>query len=234
MDITEFIGLASVYSVFIPIVCFLARIKAKTGPFRIIAILLAVAAVSDLVSDYLFRQKIPTYMVINTYFVANFVLLSFFYSRVIESKNFNKKQLIGSLVYVVTLIMLFAVQGFEQYQGIAWTISGLILSWYAYAHYSYIQKNPFKADSNLTSYFIVNASVIMYFTMSFVLLLMANYILNTLNPTEARVLWSLHNVNNIMRNAGFAAAFLYLGKSRLNFLTPEQLAYYQQVIKRMS
>lgn len=235
MNSSEIIRYASNASVLIPLIVLLIKWRKGSSGFYVIGLAILVSAVFDFIGLYFYEHKLSTFTLFNVYNVLHFICLSCFYYIVMfndrESTKGNKAIfVIGSLIYLTGFILIALVQGFSQYQGIAWTIGGAIISIYAVQHYNFLVAHPFKADKDLTSYLYVNGSVIVYFTMTLCLLLMANFILNTLNPTEAKVIWTLHNANNIMRNIGFAVAFLYLGKAKLQFLSPEDIAYYERII----
>lgn len=232
MEIIEIIRIGSNISVALPLLLSLVFIKKSPASFLFITLISIVAAIADFVSyTHLIDQRY-SYILYNGQDFLQFILFSFYYYRILFEFNRKYQLIAGSLIYFISILAVSLFQGFHQYQGIAWAIGGLIIISYAVSHYNYLMAKPHRADSNLTSYLYINGSIIVYFALSLGFLLLANFILNTLNPTEAKVLWTLHNANNILRNIGVTIAFLYLGRYTGEVLSAEQIAYYETVLKK--
>ena len=216
MTVPEIIAHASSLSVLIPIVVYLARFRHHASPAHIIGILLFIAAICDLAGFLMFRAQQSTAVVFNSYYSLMFLLLCRFYYEIIFRYKFRIALVLGVSIYVISFVLItFYVQDFLNYQNLIWIIAGVIMILYSLTYFvnslSAIQ-NSHLFDNSTTW---VNTGILFYFSFSLFLFSMGDYLFNKQDPQVTLLLWSTHNVNNIIKNVLFA-----IGLS-INYHQPE-------------
>lgn len=205
MTVSEIIAHASSLSVLIPIAVYLTRFRHHSRPGHIIGILLFIAAVCDLAGFLMFRAQLSTAVVFNIYYTLMFLVLCRFYYEIIFRDKFRIAILLGISVYVISFVLItFYVQDFMNYQNLIWIIGGIIMIVYSVTYFvnslSAIQ-NTHVFDNSTTW---INTGVLFYFSFSLFLFSMGDYLFNKQDPQVTLLLWSTHNVNNIIKNILFA------------------------------
>jgi hypothetical protein len=101
-----------------------------------------------------------------------------------------------------------------------WSVSGLILIVYGLKYYNHLSDNPPILDTHLYSSLAFNGGILLYFTFSLLLFIIDSYVLET-QPHSIPLLWSFHNINNVLKNIAFALGLYLTGKRHLD-LTKKQ------------
>lgn len=216
MTVPEIIAHASSLSVVIPIVMYLARFRSHERPGHIIGILVFVAAICDLAGFVMFKAQQSTAVVFNIYYSLMFLLLCRFYYEILFRHKFKIAMVVGVSIYALSFVLItFYVQDFLNYQNLIWIIAGVIMILYSLTYFvnslSAIQ-NTHLFDNSTTW---VNTGILFYFSFSLFLFSMGDYLFNKQDPQVTLLLWSTHNVNNIIKNVLFA-----IGLS-INYRKPE-------------
>lgn len=205
LSVGEIVAHASSLSVVIPLVLYFARIRKADRPAHIIGALLIIAATCDITGYILFKSGQSTAVVFNVYYSLLFFLLCWFYYDIFFKKY--KKQIavtIGVIVYSVSFILItFFVQEFFYYQNLIWMIAGIILIIYSIAYFlNSLASIPSIQlfDSSLTWF---NSGVLFYFSFSIFLFGMGSFLFSKQDPQVTLLLWSTHNINNIIKNILF-------------------------------
>lgn len=212
LSVGEIVAHASSLSVVIPLVLYFAKIRKADRPAHIIGALLVIAAICDVTGYLLFKSGRSTAVVFNVYYSLLFFLLCWFYYDIFFKKF--KKQLaitLGIIVYSVSFILItFFVQEFFYYQNLIWMIAGIILIIYSIGYFlNSLASIPSIQlfDSSLTWF---NSGVLFYFSFSIFLFGMGSFLFSKQDPQVTLLLWSTHNINNIIKNILFTIGFTLL------------------------
>ncbi len=217
-NIPEIIRIASTLSVVLPLTMYLSRIKYASRQVHIIGILTIVSGVCDVVGILLFNRRQSTVVIFNLYYALLFFLLTWFYYEVL---SINKRRImiwIGLAVYLQSFVLVSVyVQNFTQYQTLMWLIGALIMITYSVAYFFYslsaISPNGYFAYSLIW----INVGVMIYFCLNLFLFLMGNYVLTKLDPETSALIWSSHNINNILKNVLFAIGIYFYRRKLVDF-----------------
>jgi hypothetical protein len=128
-------------------------------------------------------------------------------------------------------MVTFFVQNIgSEYQSWLWSGGGLILCIYGLVYYKYVSEKSTHVVLNphLGCELNINNGIFVYFSFSLVLFILMNYIMTELDPYVSRLMWSIHNVNNIIKNIFFGMGLYYSGKRHIG-ITEEK---YESVIDR--
>ena len=215
---SEIIRLASNFSVVLPLLFYLTKIKYASRRIHIIGTLVLISGISDLIGYIFFREREPTAILFNAYYALSFFLLSWFYYEVLFIKSRRVVVLIGLAVYLQSFVLVtIYVQGFFEYQTLMWLITGIIMIVYSIAYFTYsLSILPSITSLNYTPVWI-NTGVLIYFVLNLFLFILSNYVLTRLDPQMSLLIWSFHNVNNILKNVLFAIGISFYKKKIADF-----------------
>jgi hypothetical protein len=204
ISVGEIVAHASSLSVVIPLALYLVKLRKVDRPGHIIGALLLVAAICDIAGYVLFKAGQSTAVVFNVYYTLMFFLLSWFYHDIFFKFKNRFAITLGILVYSVSFILItFFVQDFFYYQNLIWMIAGIILIVYSIAYFlNSLASIPsiHLFDSSLTWF---NSGVLFYFSFSIFLFGMGSFLFSKQDPQVTLLLWSTHNINNIIKNILF-------------------------------
>jgi hypothetical protein len=205
VSIPEIIAHSSGLSVIVPLAIYLYRFKKFHKPAHIIGLLLIFSGLCDLTGFILFQAQQSTAVVFNIYYTGMFLLLCRFYYEIIFKDKFKIAILLGVAIYVISFFLItFFIQNFFYYQNLIWIIAGIIMILYSITYFvnslSAIPGTQLFDDSTTW----VNTGVLFYFSFSLFLFSMGDYLFNKQDPQVTLLLWSTHNINNIIKNSLFA------------------------------
>ena len=63
----------------------------------------------------------------------------------------------------------------------------------------------------------INTGVLVYFCLNLFLFILGNYVLTKLDPPVSMMIWSFHNVNNILKNIFFAIGIYFFKRKVADF-----------------
>jgi len=210
---TELIRFASNLSVLIPLIVYLTKIKVAPKQNHIIALLLIVLGLFDL-AGFLFGLKhLSTALLFNVGQMAQFAILSWYYFEVVFTKAKVEVLIGGSMGYIISFVLVnMFVEDIFHYQSIYWAIGSLLITVYGIQHLKNIaQTLPFQSP-DVKSEMWFSASIVIYFSMTFALYVLGEYILADLDKNAAMTIWCFHNAHNILKNIMFAVGMYYTGK----------------------
>ena len=216
--ISEIIRVASNLSVLIPLVIYFSRISYASRQIHIVGALVIVSGLCDVAGMFLLSNNQPTMVLFNVYYALTFLLLTWFYHEILFVNSRRVMIWIGLAVYVQSFVLVTAfVQSFLQYQTLMWVITAIILIIYSIAYF-------FHSISTITAsgYFgysliWINIGVMIYFGLNLFLFVMGNYVLTRLDPETSAMIWSSHNINNIIKNILFAIGISFYRKKIAEF-----------------
>lgn len=164
-----------------------------------IGAIVVVSAICDLLAYFIGGAGISTALVINGYFFIFFILLSWFYSVVLQTARGKKTVQWGLGIYIVAYIVVaIFFQSFTQYQTLMWTTAGAICIIYSISYFISV----FSAMRPMNDFGLlwINSGILFYFSFNLFLFVMSSYVLTRLEPELGMIVWSFHNVNNIIKN----------------------------------
>jgi hypothetical protein len=217
----EFIRFLARFSVLIPLLFYVIRLKTLPRENHIIGILVVVSGVSSLVGYLFSNAKINNAIVFNAYYLLVFGVLCWYYYQVVFHFKNRVYFYFGIGAYLISLLVVTAQAGINVFQGELWAVAGFIIVVFGIVYNNYQVEKPPLLDKNLYSGLIFNAAIMFYFSFNFFLFLMANYVLTELSPEISRMTWAFHNVNNIIKDVAFAAGLYYTNRRRLDFTDEE-------------
>lgn len=209
-DISEIIRLASNISLLLPLAVYLTRFRYATTRVHIIGALIVVSGVCDLIGFVLREGQQSTAVLFNIYYTLLFFLLTWFYYEILFLNTRRMVVWIGLAIYLQSLILItIFVQSFLEYQTLMWVITAIIMIVYSIAYFLYsISNMPMPSLFGYTLMWI-NSGVLIYFCLNLFLFILGNYVLTRLEPQTSLLIWSFHNVNNIIKNVLFAVGIYF-------------------------
>lgn len=196
---------ASNLSVALPLVVYLFRIRYASRQIHIIGLLIILSGLADAAGFILLKGGASTVVLFNGYYSLLFVLLSWFYYEALAENTHRLIVGIGSVVYVVSYVLVSVyVQGISEYQTLMWVITAIIMIIYSISYFFYSVSTISSAEFYGFSLIWINVGVMIYFCLNLFLFVMGNYILTKLDPDTSVLIWSSHNINNIIKNLLFA------------------------------
>ena len=218
VKISEIIRVASNVSVLLPLLLYISRFRYASRPAHIIGILIIVSGACDLIGLLLFNRDQSTVVLFNTYYALMFALLTWFYYEVLFVKSRKIIIWIGLAIYVLSFVLVTSfVQSFLQYQTLMWVISAIILIIYSIAYFFHSLSTISASGYFGYGLIWINIGIMIYFCLNLFLFLMGNYVLTRLDPETSAMIWSSHNINNILKNILFAIGISFSKKKVAEF-----------------
>jgi uncharacterized oligopeptide transporter (OPT) family protein len=217
-QVVEIIRRASGYSIIVPLLVYLYKARGAPKQNHIIAGLLMLSAVCDIIGDYLFRNKLPTATLSNTYYFFLFVFLCWFYYEILFRNEAKGVFYTGVAIYLISfLVITLFVQGIDQNQSYSWFILDLVILLFVFTYGKYLFKaDLFDSNNASTLYFTIGIGI--YFSMTLWIFAINQYLLDKDNLEASRVVWAFHNINNITKNLLFAKGLSLTGKKIIDLL----------------
>jgi hypothetical protein len=198
-NVSEIIRLASILSVLLPLIFYLIRMNTGSRTVHKIGGVIVLSAVSDALAFYFFKEGQSTIFLFNTYYLALFLFLAWFYSGILTTRAGKNTVTTGLFAYILSFILITAfVQGYEEYQTFMWTITGVIIIVFSISYFLSV----FSAQLPMEDFGLlwINSGILFYFSFNLFLFVMSSYVLTKLAPELSMLIWSFHNVNNIIKN----------------------------------
>ena len=213
VNISEILRSASVISVFFPLAVYLFKIKYASRRVHIIGVLIIVSGICDLTGFMLYRGHQSTVILFNVYYAILFLLLTWFYYEILFIKDRRVIVWIGLAIYLQSFILttLF-VQSFFEYQTLMWVVTAIILIIYGVAYFFYSFSTIPTTRFFSYTFTWINSGVLIYFCLNLFLFILGNHILTKLDPEMGLLIWSFHNVNNIIKNILFGIGIYFYKK----------------------
>jgi hypothetical protein len=104
------------------------------------------------------------------------------------------------------------IQPLHEFQNMTWVTGNVIFILFSVTWMLHVLVNPPVKRIAVYGHFWVNTACFVYFSMSIFLFVMTNYVFTNMSADVSRIFWSLHTLNNIIKNILFAVAMFYLSK----------------------
>lgn len=217
IKLSEIVRIASNVSLLLPLFFYLRSRHSTTRPIHIIGLLVIVSGLSDMAGYVLMLQQQSTIVLFNLYYMVLFGLLTWFYYRVLFAPTGRVWAWLGSGFYVLAFIAITAfAQPFSQYQTLLWLVTAVIMIIYSVAYFFYSLSGAGSSGYFASGNIWINIGVMIYFVMNLYLFVMGDYVLTQLDAETSALIWSSHNLNNILKNTLFAIGFFFAGTQRQN------------------
>lgn len=215
ISITEIIRIASNFSILIPFIFYVIKIKYSSKAIHAIGSLVILSGIADLIGAIFFSQHRSTAIVSNIFIILQFSLLSWIFLELILIRKLKTIVFIGIAIYIVSLITVTtSYQGFLQNQTLMWTISGVIIIVFSAIFCLYLLSGL--PTFNILAYppAWINAGIFFYFTFSLYLFVISDFLFFKVEKEVAVLIWSFHNMNNIIKNILFAIGLSLIQKRK--------------------
>jgi len=214
-QITDIIRIASMGSVLFPLVLYLMRMGQASRALHLIGALTLISAFSDMAGYFLYERGQSTVILFNAYYIVTFCLLSWFYYEIYATRNGRTTIATGVVIYVLSFALVsYYIQSFLEYQTFMWTITGMTMIIYSISYFLYLFSSP-QMMSNYGLLWI-NSSVLLYFSLNLFMFVMSSYVLTKLDSEISLLIWSFHNVNNILKNILLAMGIFAFSRNTLD------------------
>ncbi len=204
----------SMFSVLIPILFLLTKKKNfDIKILKILGLLLLASALSDLLSYIILKIGYKTNIPItNTFFIVQFLLLSILYISLLTKKKMIYISISIALIFFIINTIFF--QPYIEMQSYFRGVVNIILILYSILYFfQLLNKMPMITVSILKYYpFWINTAVFYYFGASFLIFFTITYIFKNQSVNFSVIIWSFHNLNNIIKNILFAVAIYFAGR----------------------
>lgn len=207
-----FLSWVSVFSVLIPIGIYL-RYPSFHKISYIMAALIMVSLASDVANEIYVRAGNRGYLVLNLFYLIQFILLCSIYLNVFKDKFAVALSLMFFILF--WLINTNFWQNIYAYQGNARILGNGILVIFSIACYVKISKKPFSNNKIKSLVLWFNMGVLYYFFCNLYLFAIGQYILEELFKTNSIIIWGLHSMNNAVKNLFFAWALFEAGRNNI-------------------
>jgi hypothetical protein len=218
VKVSDILSIASSISVFLPLVFYLSKIKHASKRIHIIGALIIASALCDLIGFFLMSGKQSTYILFNAYYAILFFLLTWFYYEVLFINTRRMIVWLGLAIYLQSFILItIYVQGFHQYQTLMWVITAIIMIIYSISYFFYSLSTIPTANIFSYAFIWINIGVLIYFCLNLFLFILGNHVLTKLDQEMGVLIWSFHNVNNIIKNILFAIGIYFYKRKIADF-----------------
>ena len=204
----EVIRFASIFSVLLPLILYLTKIRSASRSIHKIGGLVLLSAVSDFIAWYFFNTGQSTVFLVNSYYLAVFAFLAWFYYGLFVQQKLRNVVVTGAAVYAIAFVLItLFVQPYGEYQTFMWTLTGMIAMIFSIAYFLSV----FSAEQPMDNHGLlwINSGILYYFSFNLFLFVMSSYVLTQLAPELTKLIWSFHNVNNIVKNVLLALGISY-------------------------
>ena len=213
VKISEVIRVASNLSLLVPLAVYFSRIRYASRQIHIIGLLLIISGLCDLAGFILLKENQSTTILFNIYYGLLFIVLTWFYYHNFFDTLHRIMIWVGLAVYVPSFILVSVyVQNFSEYQTMMWLITAIIMIIYSIAYFFHSLTTITSNEYSAYGLIWINIGVMIYFCMNLFLFVMANYALTELDPETSKLIWSSHNINNIIKNILFAVGISFAQK----------------------
>lgn len=185
-------GISSLVLLF-PLVISICRYKVLAAPLRVICIHVFVAALFELVSRWLWMHNQNNLFLLHLYTLWELEIISLFYLLLL--KRYVSKRIIVVVMVAFALfsgIDAFYMDGWKQFNTYARPVECLIAMSYTiiYLYSRLTDLQPFSVNKDPV--LLINIGFLFYFSLSFFLFLLSNYIMH--DAAKTLTIWAMHTL----------------------------------------
>jgi hypothetical protein len=191
----------------IPLIFYFFSFKNVPKEFHFIAICVALSTVCDFVGYQMSLRKIHNMLVTNSYFIAEFILLSCFFYHILFRRIYKKVFISGIVVFVIAFVYvsLFVQPFATEHQNFVWAASKFIFLVFGLIFIHEWTMSGRDGEHYKPHLWII-AGLIFHFGFALYIVVMYQA-LNTMGADTIRLVWSFHNLSYILKHLLFAVAF---------------------------
>ncbi len=209
----EIIRITSHISFLVPLVVYVTKIKVAPLQHHIIALLIGVLGSVDAVGFVFNYHHKSTALLFNVGQMVQFAILSWYYYEVVFKKEKVEVLMGGSMAYIVSFVLVnLFFEDIFHYQSIYWAIGSFLITVYGLLNLKMIKQTLPVWSTDVRSEMWFSAAIVVYFSTTFTLYILGEYILAELDRNEAITIWCVHNAHNILKNIMFAVGMYYTGR----------------------
>jgi hypothetical protein len=209
----EAIRITSILSVLIPLGFYVKRWKSLPPETHILGVLLTFYLTMDAVIYFMSTRQQPTAAIFNVGQLIQFGLISWFYYLVMFNRVNKNAFMITIIAFgIFAGIVALVYQGVFQNQTLVWSMAALAIVFFAVMFFNDLVIHPPILDKNLYSLLFTNGAFLLYFGFNLFLFLISDFVLTKMDPEMGKLVWSFHNINNIIKNIALAFGIHYIGK----------------------
>lgn len=214
MELYKILLYVSLVSVILPTILYVRTFRQLPRQTHLVGVFVIVSLATDVVAFALMKSGKATILVNNIFDLCSFVLVSLFYVRLLANSKLTSLFVVGSGIYGISLIYYTSSFGVFASHTPIWAINGAIVAMYGLLYFILLPSMIVQRllDKNLYSYVVINGSLLFYFTVTILLFVSANYFLNNADSETNMIVWSFHNIANILKNLGLAVGLYYTGR----------------------
>lgn len=201
----------SIFSALLPIVAYLLFRSNYRGA-HLICLLAALSLLADIGNEFLSRSGQSGYVITNTFFILQYLILSILYYAVLKNKIWLIRL---SILYGILLLAdIFITRNFDEFQGWIRVFESSVLAYYAISCYINLHNKPSPDKKSDLLLLWINMGVLFYFFFNLYLFSISDYVLTNMSKEDAMVVWGFHNLNNIVKNLLFAIGLYESGNRK--------------------
>lgn len=205
MEIPEVIRYSSIFSVGYPLVLYLKRIKKHPMQNHLLGGLIILSAAFDVATGILYEAAITNIPLINLYYLVFFGAMSWYYFEIHFKDHESKIWRIGNMLYILAwLIALIQCKGLLVYQSWIWVFSSGILMVFTSLYGRYTITHIRVQNPYLKGTLWIGLATFCYSCVNLGLFTVGSYVLTQMDYKVSMAFWSIHNVNNLIKNVLFA------------------------------
>lgn len=208
IDFSILLMKASAYSILLPILILLIRVKGLGRHKKLIGALVLVRALTELLSNYIGKiLERPNLPLLHIYTFIEFGLLAYIIGStlhpIIRSKQLH--WMVGAFT-IVAILNGWIGEGFFHFNAYIRALEGLILISLALLYFYKLLKDLKIQRIEREPVFWVSLGVLLYFSGSLFLFLISNVLNQEATKTLSMTIWGIHSFLNIMLNIILAIA----------------------------
>lgn len=221
-SLVTIIAVVSIVLSYLPVCIYLYKAKGFPRYIHILAVALISSVLLDSLGFIFAKLSIHTYWIFNVQDALQFFLLSWFYYEIVFKKNqgfspATKYIFIPcTIFYLVSLLLVsFNLQNpISSDQNFMWTASAVIIIFYSSMYFNHLVVSV-HTRKNLQMNILVwiNSGVFYYFSFTILLFLLREYLIKELTREQWELVWSVNNINNIIKNVLIAIGLAFYADS---------------------
>jgi len=195
-----------------PLVAGISRFKRVSRPVKIICIHIFIAAVFEIISRWYWLHRQNNLFLLHLYTFWELEIISLFYLQLLRQRMMQWGIAAGMIVFALfSWADAFYMDGLKHFNTYARPVACIMMMVYAivylYKRLSDAQPISFTKEAVL----ILNAAFLFYFSVSFFLFLLSNYMLQ--DAAKTHTVWAMHTL---------VAAIFYTTIGRAIWMAPRQ------------
>jgi len=204
----EAIKALSVYSVVLPLLVGLIKIKRLNKPFKVLFIYVVVSFATEQYAVYLLQVIDNNLFLLHIYVAFELLAFLYIYYLILPQNNYRRLIKIYGVVYLVVGVFN-AAQNILAYPTYARGVESIMLISLAIIFFYNLIKELSVLRIEKHGYFWMNAGILLYFSGALIIFIIFNYY-SQISELKLALYYSfIHSSCNIIKNILFTLAFVY-------------------------